>query len=85
MLNNLQIFLPILTPQAPISHFMTSGRSEFIKTIQKNNKITCIFFLLVLGWGGGGQDKPAGTAYPLGMKIIRKGARYPGISLGEGG
>ena len=54
---------------------MTYGGSEFIKMTQKNNKITCIFFLLVLG---GGQDIPAWTACTLGVKITRVGAGYPG-------
>ena len=54
---NLDIFiqddvkvLPILTPQAPISTFMTYGGSEFIKMIQKNNKISFIYFNLC--WAG---------------------------------
>ena len=33
---------------------------------------------------GGGQDKPAWTAYP-GLKITRVGARYPRISSPGGG
>ena len=48
--------LPILTPQAPISHSMTFGGPEFIKMIQKNNKITYIYIFTCVG---GGKDKPA--------------------------
>ena len=48
---------PKLTPQPSISHFMTYGGPEFIKMIQKNNIMTCVF-LLVMGEGqellGGG-------------------------------
>ena len=74
MLNNLQIVLPILTSQAPFSHFMTYGGSKFIKMIQKNNKITGIFF--TCAGGGGGQDKPAWTACPPpGVKITRVGGK----------
>ena len=71
MLNNVWIVLPILTPQVPIFHFMTNGGSEFIKMMQKHNKMTSIF-LLVLG-GGGGQDKQAWTACPPRLKITRVG------------
>ena len=52
--------LPILTPQAPISHFMTYGGSECIKMIQKNNKITCIYFSLC--WVGGKINQPGQLA-----------------------
>ena len=64
---NLDIFiqndvkvLPILTPQAPISHFMTYGGTEFIKMIQKNNKITCTYFYLC--WAGGKINRPGQLA-----------------------
>ena len=77
MLNNLQIVLPIITLQAPISDFMTYGGSQFIKMIQKNKKKDMYFFTCV-EWG---QDKPAWTAWPLGVKITRVGGgRYLGIS-----
>ena len=39
---------------------MTYGGPEFIKMIQKNIKITYLYFYNV----GGGQDKPAWTACP---------------------
>ena len=39
-------------------------------------------FLLVLG---GGQDKPAWTACPPGVKITRVGARYLGTAYPPGG
>ena len=39
-------------------------------------------FLLVLC---GGQDKPAWTACPQGVKITRVGARYPGTACPMGG
>ena len=48
---------PILTLRAPISHFMTYGGPEFIKMIQKNNKMTCIiFFFTCVGQGATGLD-----------------------------
>ena len=56
---------------------MTYGGPEFIKMIQKNNKKTYIYILLVLAGGGWGQDKLAWTACPPGVKITRVGARYP--------
>ena len=80
MLNNVWIVLPILTPQVPIFHFMTNGGSEFIKMMQKHNKMTSIFLLVL---GGGGQDKQAWTACLPRLKITRVGgggARYPGIA-----
>ena len=54
---------PKLTPQPSISHFMTYGGPEFIKMIQKNNIMTCVF-LLVMGEGQellGGGDLPVFT------------------------
>ena len=74
--------LPILTPQAPISHFKTCIGPEFIKMIQKNNKITNIYIFTCVG---GGQDKPAWTACPPGVKIARVGGRYPGTACPPGG
>ena len=47
---------PILTPQASISHSMPYGGPEFNKMIQKNNILTCIFFLLV--WAGAKINQP---------------------------
>ena len=73
--------LPILTPQAPISHFKTCIGPEFIKMIQKNNKITYIYFYLC--WRG--QDKPAWTACPPGVKITRVGGKIFRDSLPPGG
>ena len=75
MLNNLYIVLPLLTPQAPISHFKTYGGYEFIKMKQKNNMYN---FLLVLG---GGQDKPAWTACPPGGEDNQGGGKIPRDSL----
>ena len=52
--------------------------------IQKNNKITYIYFYLC--WqGGGGQDKPAWTACPPGVKITRVGGKISRDSLPHGG
>ena len=34
---------------------------------------------------GGGQDKPAWTACPPGVKITRVGARHPGTACPSGG
>ena len=53
---------------------MTYGGFEFIKMIQKTNKITCTFLLVL----GGEQYEPGGTACPPGTKIIRVWARYLG-------
>ena len=58
---------------------MTYGGPEFIKMIQKNHKY---IFLLVLA---GGQDKPAWTACPPGVKIIRVGGKISRDSLPPGG
>ena len=58
---------------------MTYGGSDFIKMIQKNNMY---IFLLVLG---GGQDKPAWTACPPGVKITRVGGKISRDSLSPGG
>ena len=42
--------------------------------------MTCIFLLVL----GGGQDKPAWTACPPGVKITRVGdGRYPGTPDNE--
>ena len=64
---NLDIFIqddvkvfPILTPQAPISHFKTCIGPEFIKMIQKNNKIKYIYFYLC--WRGGKINQPGQLA-----------------------
>ena len=54
---------------------MTYGGPEFIKMIQKNNKITYIYFYMCWGGGGGGQDKPAWKACPPGVKITRVGGQ----------
>ena len=63
---------------------MTYGGPEFIKMIQKNNKITYIYIYMC--WGGGGQDKPAWKDCPPGVKITRVGgARYPGTACPPGG
>ena len=70
-----------------MSHVMTYGGSKLIKTIQKNNKMTCVF-VLVLGGGGGGQDKPAWTACPPpppGVKITRVRGKIFRDSLPPGG
>ena len=68
---------------------MTYGGPEFIKMIQKNNKITYIFFYLCWrgggGGGGGGQDQPAWTACPPGVKITRVGGKISRDSLPPGG
>ena len=45
--------------------------------IQKNNKITIYIFTCV----GGGQDKPAWTACPPGVKITRVGGKISRDSL----
>ena len=69
-------------------NFLLSPRigPEFIKMIQKNNKITYIYFYLCWrGGGGGGQDKPAWTACPPGVKITRVGGKISQDSLPPGG
>ena len=65
---------------------MTYGGSEFIKMIQKNNKI--IYIYIYLCWRG--QDKPAWTACPPGGEgnqggsqdipgqLVPRGASCPG-------
>ena len=52
--------------------------AEKLQNVKKN------VFLFLAG-GGGGQDKPAWTACPPGVKITRVGARYPGTACPPGG
>ena len=59
---------------------MTYGGSEFIKMIQKINKMTGFFFYLC--WAGGKINRPGQLA--PGVKIAR-GARYPGTASPQGG
>ena len=50
--------------------------------LQKNNEMAFNFFLLLLG---GGQDKPAWTACPPGVKITRVGGKISRDILPPGG
>ena len=72
---------------------MTYGGSEFIKMIQKNNKITCIYFYLC--WAGGKINRPGqlapggednqGGGQDIPGQLAPRGASQPRLDCPPGG